>query len=112
MDRTAYEQKRSKGNRIEYQSTHKTEKAAYEQKRGKRDRTEYQSTHKTKKAAYDAARNAKHKKVCTQAEKDKAKINRKKKRAASKGKGSKIFDQSRRDAANAECETLGAFRNA
>jgi hypothetical protein len=87
---------------------------------GKRDRTEYQSeyqsTHnagrKTEKAAYDAARNAKHKKVCNQAQKDKAKITRKKKRAASKDKGSKIFDQSRQDAANAECETLGAFRNA
>ena len=67
---------------------------------------------KTEKAAYDAARNAKHKKICTQARTDKAKITRKKKRAASKDKGSKIFDQSRQDAANAECETLGAFRNA
>jgi hypothetical protein len=43
----------------------------------------------------DAARNAKHKRVRTQAEKDKAKENRKKKRAASKDKGSKILDQKR-----------------
>ena len=32
---------------------------------------------KTEKAAYDAARNAKHERVRTQAEKDKAKENRK-----------------------------------
>ena len=37
-------------------------------------------------------RNAKHKRVRTQAEKDKAKENRKKKRAASKDKRSKILD--------------------
>ena len=47
---------------------------------------------KTEKAAYEAARNAKHTRVRTQAEKDKAKENRKKKRAASKDKRSKILD--------------------
>ena len=69
-----------------------------EQQRGKRDRTEYEQ----KRGKRDK----------TQAQKDKAKITRKKNCAASKDKGSKIFDQSRQDAANAECETLGAFRNA
>jgi hypothetical protein len=90
-DRTEHEQKRGKRDRTEYMTE-------YEQKRGKRDRTEYEQ----KRGKRDK----------TQAQKDKAKITRKKKRAASKDKGSKIFDQSRQDAANAECETLGAFRNA
>ena len=50
---------------------------------------------KTEKAAYEAARNAKHTRVRTQAEKDKATRNRTKKRAASKDKVSKILDQKR-----------------
>ena len=87
---------RDREDRTEYMSTYDA---------NREDRTEYMSTYnaernktterKTEKAAYDAARNAKHKRVRTQAETDKAKENRKKKRAASKDKGSKILDQKR-----------------
>ena len=103
----AAEDSRIAAEKQERKQAAKQRKKLNEKKRGNRDRTEYMSSYKaerkaekaaydaerkTEKAAYDAARNAKHKRVRTQAEKDKAKENRKKKRAASKDKRSKILD--------------------
>ena len=82
---------RDREDRTKYMSTYD----ANRDREDREDRTEYMSTYnakrKTETAAYDAARNAKHKRVRTQAEKDKAKENQKKKRATSNDKGSKIL---------------------
>ena len=94
---------RDREDRTQYMSSYKAERKA--------EKAAYDAERKTEKAACDAARNANHKRVRTQAEKDKAKErnakhkrvrtqaekdkameNRKKKRAASKDKRSKILD--------------------